>query len=90
MRVHIIVTGRVQGVGFRYFVAARARALGLAGVARNLPNGQVEVVAQGERTALEALIGAVRLGPAGAVVRDVQVSWESAPAAGRGAEFVIR
>ena len=45
MRVHIMVRGRVQGVGFRYFTASRARALGLSGSARNLPTGGVEVIA---------------------------------------------
>jgi acylphosphatase len=88
VRVHIVVTGRVQGVGFRYFAATRARALGLTGLARNLPQGQVEIIAEGERDPLEALIGAVRQGPPGAVVRNLQVAWEDAPAHER--EFLIR
>ena len=88
MRVHIVVTGRVQGVGFRYFTAARARALGLTGTVSNLPNGQVAITAGGDRAMLEALIGAIRDGPPGALVRDVRVDWEDAPA--REREFVIR
>ena len=88
MRVHIVVTGRVQGVGFRYFTAARARALGLTGMVANLPNGQVEITAAGDRAMLEALIGVIRDGPPGALVRDVRVDWEDAPA--REREFVIR
>jgi acylphosphatase len=88
VRVHIVVTGRVQGVGFRYFTAARARALGLTGTVSNLPNGQVAITAGGDRAMLEALIGAIRDGPPGALVRDVRVDWEDAPA--REREFVIR
>lgn len=88
MRVHLLVTGRVQGVGFRHFTATRARALRLTGAARNLPNGQVEITAEGDRAALEALVGVVRDGPPGAFVRDVRVRWEDLPA--REREFLIR
>ena len=88
MRVHLVVTGRVQGVGFRYHIATRARTLRLTGTARNLPNGQVEITAEGDRAALETLVGVVRAGPPEAVVREVRVAWEDAPA--REREFVIR
>jgi len=88
VRVHIVVTGRVQGVGFRYFTAMRARALGLTGTVRNLPTGQVEITAEGGAATLEALIGVVRSGPPGSRVRDLQVHWEDAPA--RELEFMIR
>jgi acylphosphatase len=88
VRAHILVTGRVQGVGFRYFTATRARVLGLTGTARNLDNGRVEITAEGDRAAIETLIGAVRDGPRGALVRDVRVDWEDAPA--REREFLIR
>ncbi len=88
MRVRIVVTGRVQGVGFRHFTAMRARALGLTGAVRNLPTGQVEITAEGGAATLEALIGVVRSGPPGARVRDLQVYWEDAPA--RELEFLIR
>jgi acylphosphatase len=88
VRVHIIVTGRVQGVGFRYFVATRARELGLTGTVRNLPTGQVEITAEGDAAALETLIGAVRSGPPGSRVRDLEVRWDDAPA--RQMEFLIR
>jgi acylphosphatase len=88
VRVHIVVTGRVQGVGFRHFTAVRARALGLTGTVNNLPTGQVEVTASGDRSMLEALIGVIREGPPGALVRDVRVDWEDAPA--REREFTIR
>lgn len=88
MRVHIVVTGRVQGVGFRYFIATRARALGLTGTVRNLPTGQVEITAEGDAATLEALIGAARSGPPGSRVRDLEVRWDDAPA--REMEFLIR
>jgi acylphosphatase len=70
------VRGRVQGVGFRYFVVEQARRLGLTGYARNLRGGRsVEVVAEGERPALEALLAELRKGPAGAWVEDVRADW---------------
>jgi acylphosphatase len=87
VRAHILVSGRVQGVGFRYFTAARARALGVAGSVRNLPDGRVEIRAEGERSALEALVATVKTGPPGARVRDVHVDWTEAPATTK--EFVI-
>ena len=55
-RALIFVRGRVQGVGFRWGTRARALELGLVGHARNLPDGRVEVSAQGQRSALDALI----------------------------------
>ena len=54
-RATILVRGRVQGVGFRWWTRARADELGLAGFARNLADGRVEVCAQGDREAIEAL-----------------------------------
>jgi acylphosphatase len=87
VRVHILVTGRVQGVGFRQFTAIRARALGLRGFARNLPNGQVEVVAEGERNALLKLLEAVGSGPPGAQVSGLVTNWADEPASAR--EFLV-
>jgi acylphosphatase len=78
-QAHIWISGRVQGVGFRYFTAGQARRLGVRGSVRNLPDGRVEVVAEGDRAAIEALLAAVRQGPPGAHVRDVRVDWTSAP-----------
>lgn len=65
------VQGRVQGVGFRWFVREQARALGLAGWVRNLPSGSVELVAAGEVDALQRLDAALRAGPPGAQVERV-------------------
>ncbi|MFP5346090.1 MAG: acylphosphatase [Actinomycetes bacterium] len=55
-RLHAFVTGHVQGVGFRWWVSDRADELGLDGYAKNLPDGRVEVLAQGPRQACEALL----------------------------------
>jgi acylphosphatase len=73
--LHAYVYGRVQGVGFRYFVIREAHALALRGYTRNDSDGSVEVLAQGQRPALERLLAALRQGPAGAEVRDVRVKW---------------
>jgi acylphosphatase len=74
-----IIRGRVQGVGFRWFVMREAERLKLGGYARNLPDGSVEVVSQGPDTALETLERLLRRGPSAARVDGVdslQVSLE--------------
>ena len=75
--VHLVATvhGRVQAVGFRYFVAKMARAQGIRGYVHNLVGGGVEVVAEGPRLTLEALVDELRVGPPLASVRAVDVSW---------------
>jgi acylphosphatase len=60
VRLTALVRGRVQGVGFRYWARATARDLGLVGVATNLPDGRVEVIAEGPRPACEELLAALR------------------------------
>jgi acylphosphatase len=72
--VRYLVSGSVQGVGFRWFVARHARSLGLAGYARNLPDGRVEVVVNGPDNALPALEELLRAGPANARVAMVERS----------------
>jgi acylphosphatase len=74
-RLHVVVRGRVQGVGFRYFVLRRARALGLTGWVRNRRDGAVEVQGEGDRAALEELLERLRQGPPGAIVADVEATW---------------
>jgi len=64
-----LVQGRVQGVGYRYFVLRQADAVGLVGHVRNLPDGRVEVVAEGPEQALTGLESRLREGPFGADVR---------------------
>ena len=73
--LHAVVHGRVQGVGFRYFVVERALALGLRGFARNPSSGDVEVVAQGPRPALERLLLLLQQGPSSAHVTEVTTTW---------------
>ena len=70
-----IVYGRVQGVFFRDFVSGHARELGLAGYVCNLPDGAVEVRAEGERRQLEKLIGYLNSGPPSAKVDEVITRW---------------
>jgi acylphosphatase len=70
-----VVVGRVQGVGFRYFVIGKAHMLDLHGYVRNDDTGDVEVVAQGTRPALEQLLMHLRQGPPAAQVHDVQFAW---------------
>lgn len=67
------VTGRVQGVGFRNFVQREARQLGVAGYAKNLGDGRVEVLAVGVEAAVTELMGLVARGPRWAEVRHVEV-----------------
>jgi acylphosphatase len=69
-----LVSGRVQGVGYRWFTVQRARALDVAGWVSNLQDGRVEVVARGFPDQLAALEGALRLGPGGANVESVEKS----------------
>jgi len=77
-RAHIWVSGKVQGVWYRASTVEEARRLGLTGWVRNLPDGRVEVVAQGPREALEELIAWCHQGPPLAVVDEVKVIWEPA------------
>ncbi len=75
--LHATVRGYVQGVGFRYFVVQKALTLGLRGYARNESNGDVEVLAQGTRPALEQLVTLLRQGPSSADVDEVQTTWRA-------------
>jgi acylphosphatase len=74
-RVHLVVSGLVQGVFFRGSAGDAARALGVHGWVRNLPDGRVEAEAEGERSALEEFVRFCRRGPPAARVDDVQVTW---------------
>jgi len=71
-----VVSGRVQGVGFRWFIVREAERLGLTGWTRNLPDGRVEVVAQGDTLALETLAAQLAEGPPAALVGRVDSSEE--------------
>jgi len=70
----LLVTGRVQGVGFRFYTQRKARELGLTGWVRNCRDGSVEAVIQGAPEAVELMIAWARRGPPSAVVSEVRVT----------------
>ena len=73
MARRVIVRGRVQGVGFRFFAERNARELGVRGWVRNLPDGSVESVAEGDEAAVAAYVARLEQGPAGSRVNGVAV-----------------
>lgn len=75
-RVHIIISGYVQGVCFRYFTKIKARNLRLKGFVRNVPNGDVEVIAEGNEKELDELIEFCRKGPALSCVANLKIEYE--------------
>lgn len=87
-RLHAQVVGRVQGVGFRYYVMSAASELGLTGWVRNRRDGSVEVLAEGEVDPLKSLIRALKRGSRSSAVREVKT--ELQPATGEFASFIVR
>jgi len=87
-RLEATVHGRVQGVGFRYFVRSTAEALGLGGWVANAPDGTVACVAEGPRATLRDLARALQEGPPGSRVDRVDVRWTVA--IGADGRFIIR
>jgi acylphosphatase len=87
-RLHLIISGRVQGVGFRFSAYDEARELALTGWVRNLPNGDVEIVAEGSRKNLQMLAAWAHLGPPSAHVTEVREEWSDY--IGEFTEFRIR
>ena len=83
-----LLSGRVQGVGFRFFAGEAAAVEGLHGFVRNLPDGRVEIAAEGDAEALERFERHVRHGPPGARVERVETA-DSTPS-GRNTGFSIR
>ncbi len=75
-RLHAVIDGTVQGVGFRMYVLEHAQALGLTGWVRNTYDGFVEVTAEGSYARLEKLLEKLRLGPRGAFVSEVKHEWQ--------------
>ena len=75
VRLEAVVSGRVQGVGYRYFVLGVAEGLGLTGWVANLPNGRVRCVAEGGRTDLERLLAQLEQGPGRARVTAIEAGW---------------
>ena len=86
-RLQAIVYGRVQMVMYRDFTKRKARTLGLTGTVRNLPDGTVEVIAEGSREKLESLARKLKRGSLLADVTDVETAWS--PATGTYADFSI-
>ena len=74
-RLHLVISGRVQGVGFRFSAYDEAKELALAGYVRNLPNGDVEIIAEGSRENLQMLAAWAHLGPPSAHVTKVREEW---------------
>ena len=83
-----LVSGRVQGVGFRYYVQDHAAVEGVHGYVRNLPDGRVEALLEGDDESVLRVERALRRGPAGARVEDVVV--ESAVPSGRATGFSVK
>ena len=77
-QARVLISGRVQGVSFRYFTQRTARALGLTGWVRNRPDGNVEALFEGVRATIEQVLAACRQGPPAAEVTEVLVEWEEA------------
>jgi len=77
-RLHAVVKGRVQGVGFRAFVYQKANEIGLTGWVRNRWDGTVEVLAEGQHPALNRFIVTLKRGPRSAMVTAVDIKWQTA------------
>jgi acylphosphatase len=76
IRAHVFVSGRVQGVFFRHQTRREAEVRGVTGWVRNLPDGRVEAVFEGEEHAVKALVDFCRKGPRGALITNVEVACE--------------
>lgn len=84
----VVVSGRVQGVFFRASTRDTAVRYGVRGFVRNLPDGRVEAVLQGDRAAVENVVAFMREGPPGAMVEEAQVEWRAPSEAWDG--FIVR
>ncbi len=86
--MQILYKGNVQGVGFRYTVKAAARGYEVAGMVRNLPDGRVELVAEGEKTELDAFRQGIRDSGLEHFIQDEKVTWSDPQNDFRGFEIV--
>ena len=86
-QLHIFYSGWVQGVGFRYTVNALASGFEVTGIVRNLPDGRVELVAEGTKEELEAFRRAIQDSEVGRFVRNEQDAWNEARGEFRGFEI---
>jgi acylphosphatase len=88
VRVHVFISGRVQGVSFRYFAQEQAIALNLIGWVRNRPDGRVEAAAEGPRPDVEKWLELIREGPSLSRVVHMEISWY--PPEESEQDFIIR
>lgn len=86
-RLEVILKGRVQGVGFRWYTLQQAQRCGVRGTVRNLSDGSVHIVAEGDREELEHLLHWASSGPPHAIVHTTDVRW--AEAQGEFVDFLI-
>jgi len=84
----IVIRGLVQGVLFRREITDMARRIGITGWVRNLPDGRVEAVAEGDKEILEELVKFCHVGPPGARVRGVDVEWSEFKGEFRGFKII--
>ena len=75
MRAQIIIQGLIQGVGYRFFAIEQARKYNIRGYVRNLPDGCVEVIAEGDKGMLNDFIKRLRIGPPSGHVTGIDVKW---------------
>ena len=87
-RLHVFYSGRVQGVGFRYTVKSLATGFEVTGTVRNLDDGRVELVAEGERAEMDAFRQAIRESGLGPCIRQEELNWSEAGGGFRGFEIV--
>ena len=76
-RVHVYYSGRVQGVGFRFTAEETARSMGVVGWIKNLRDGRVEMIAEGEEKLLTEFLDAIRTGAMRNFIKDVYISWSA-------------
>jgi len=88
VRAHVFVSGFVQGIFFRYETRKMAYRRNVTGWVRNLSDGRVEAVFEGEKRDVDEMIAFCRRGPEGAVIKDVEISWEEPT--GEFRDFQIR
>lgn len=86
-RIEVTVTGRVQGVAFRWHTLQKAREMGIFGSVRNLPDGTVAIVAEGETGPLQRFLAWLGMGPPHAQVDNTEVRWSEAR--GEHTDFII-
>lgn len=87
-RMHLLYSGQVQGVGFRYTAKSVAAGFEVAGTVRNLPDGRVELIAEGMKNELDAFRDAIRESGLSGLIRNEAVTWSDAAGGLRGFEIV--